>query len=232
MAFLIAFASQTGNCGKTMLATAMAAELAKAGLDVVLIDADKEHRDKGWSASTWTAQRQARHPHRDFYRALDAETTSQTLQLIARHQDADVVIIDCPSRAHLNTVDLAAAMDVTIFPITATPKDTDLTAHTIQQLQQHGIDIRRIGFVYNHVHSAPEFLTERDKLTAKFPATDLTLHPPLFEQGAYTKAIRGFHTITEAQPRSLRDAALATIDSIIGQYRALVALEQPREHAA
>jgi len=51
---IILLGSYKGGCGKSTLATSLAAMLAGAGGDVVLVDADKQS-----TASTWAADREA-----------------------------------------------------------------------------------------------------------------------------------------------------------------------------
>ncbi len=230
---LIVFTSQTGNAGKSILATALGVELSTQGYDTVVIDADHEHRKLGWSSHTWARDdRKPNHPHRECFASVMADDGNAIAQEIEAHMDADFIIIDCPSRAGLTTFKIAAIADLVVFPIPTGVKDFRLSRNTvktmltgIQPTKENRLQVgippippQHIAIVPTRAHSIAEAKAAEAWLRSNCPSSDqLHIHPPLMERAAYANAIARGLAITEATPQQLATKARLITSSIIAQ---------------
>ena len=213
----IAFVSQTGNVMKTTLAAAMGLTLATAGLDVLAVDLDPEHRARGASLSTWLAERRERQPARTQIEFVAPQTANEALQEITQ-SPADIVIIDCPSRATEASFLIAASADFTILPLVPGEKDATLTVSTIAQMLSVGIDPARLAVILTRTGSDAEASDYRGWLTNMNlgPIHIIGQHIP--ERVAYRNALTRRLAITEAQPVSVRVQARRAVDALIDAF--------------
>jgi cellulose biosynthesis protein BcsQ len=227
----IALVSQTGNVMKTTIAAALGLNLAAAGLSITAIDLDPEHRARGASLSTWLAERKDRHPSRTQLHVETPNTAKEALDLIERSL-ADIVILDCPSRATEATFLIARESDFTVLPLVPGDKDATLTKATLEQLLQTGIDPRRLAVILTRFGSSSEARDYRTWLEALNlgPITYLQSHIP--ERIGYRNALTRRLAITEAQPASVRRAARLAIDELIEAFDAATTVSQPAPSAS
>lgn len=234
MAHLIAFVSQTGNVMKTTLAAATAIELIKNDVATVALDLDREHRLLG-SLTTWAKDRALYHPQRDQLEVLAPNSAEEAAALIqANASDPDVYLLDCPSRAGQATAQIAAAVDLVVFPIVPGKKDLHLSLHTIHGMIALGVDPARIAVVLTRCQTDFEIDDMGSWLQHNSPhAPRLTfITPALEEKVAYRNAIARGLTITEVAPVRLRSAAAAAVGHIAHSIIALSTQTSEHEDAA
>lgn len=213
----IAFVSQTGNVMKSTLAAAMGLTLAAAGLDVLAVDLDPEHRARGASLSTWLAERRERQPNRTQVEFVAPETANEALEEIS-HSAADIVLIDCPSRATEASFMIAAGVDFTIFPLVPGEKDATLTVSTITQMIAVGIDPARLAVILTRTGTDAEAADYRAWLTNIGLGPIRVIDPHIRERVAYRNALSRRLAITEAQPVSVRVQARRAVDALIDAF--------------
>lgn len=225
MPLSIAFVSQTGNVMKSTLAAAVGLTLATAGLSILAVDLDPEHRARGASLATWLSERRQRHPERAQIDVVAPQTAKEALQHITR-SPADIVLIDCPSRATEASFLIAASADFTILPLVPGEKDAVLTLSTLSQLIATGIDPARLAVILTRTGSEAEAQDYRSWLAgAGLPIHVIPAHIP--ERVAYRNALTRRLAITEAQPVSVRVAARRAVDALIETFDQATATPSP-----
>src|SRR3954454_10272221 len=113
---ILTITSRKGGCGKTTLATIVAASLAEAGADVALLDADPNGSGHRWVTSTYTGPPIAAHAE------ADAERLAELLPAPAeRHH---ILIVDTAGFGNQAATVAAAAADAVLVPVT--PGEGDL----------------------------------------------------------------------------------------------------------
>jgi len=213
----IAFVSQTGNVMKSTLAVAMGLTLAAAGLAILAVDLDPEHRARGASLSTWLAERRDRHPERTHIAAVAPETANDALHAITQSQ-ADIVIIDCPSRATEASFLIAASSDFTILPLVPGEKDAVLTVSTLNQLIATGIDPNRLAVILTRTGTDAEAADYRAWLQGAGLGRIHIIDRHIPERVAYRNALTRRLSIIEAQPTSVRVQARRAVDALIDAF--------------
>lgn len=112
----ILVASSKGGCGKTTIATNLAAHFAQAGKNTVLVDTDRQSSSQHW------AEKRAGLPAPVL--AMSGLRPDWAQRLPA---DADVVLIDAPAAIHgKELTDLLNEVDVLLIPVL--PSRIDLEA--------------------------------------------------------------------------------------------------------
>jgi chromosome partitioning protein len=116
-------ANPKGGCGKTTIATHLAAAFAGAGLRTALADADRQGSSLGWV--------QARPDSVAPIHALDWHDGPEKLP-----KDIDRLIIDAPAAMKLKKIeDLLRLADVIVVPVLPSGFDEPVTAEFLKQLE-------------------------------------------------------------------------------------------------
>lgn len=214
-----AFISQTGNVMKSTIAAAVGVTLVDAGFSVLAIDLDPEHRDRGASLATWLDERRERHPSRTQVSVERPHTAREALALLET-TPAEIVLIDCPSRATEASALIAAGCDFTVLPLVPGEKDARLATWTLDMLTEAGVDPRRLAVMLTRTGSESEAEDYKRLIGSQsFGGAPINLvadHIP--ERIAYRNALTRRLVITEAQPLSVGRAARRAIDSLIETY--------------
>ena len=217
MSVVIAFMNQKGGVGKTMLARAMAVELASAGKSVVLVDLDVNQR----TATNWADARR-RNGLKPEIRVdlvdLDEEPDFRLAELAA---DFDVVIFDAPGWTDTNTLALAQISDLCVLPTGLFVDDLYPTMMLAHDLNNHGIDPRRIAIVLNRKGSAVQEKFARQYLSEGELAGADTALP---EKAAFGKAGNGGQAAGEVSHKSLKEAVQALVQELLGKADAVADL--------
>lgn len=145
------------------------------------------------------------------------ETANEALEHITQSA-ADIVIIDCPSRATEASFLIAASADFTILPLVPGEKDATLTVSTIAQMIAVGIDPARLAVILIRAGSEAEANDYRAWLqdAGLGPIHIIDRHVP--ERVAYRNALTRRLAITEAQPTSVRVQARRAVDALIDAF--------------
>ncbi len=214
-----AFISQTGNVMKSTIAAAVGVTLVDAGFSVLAVDLDPEHRDRGASLATWLEERRERQPSRTQVPVERPQTAREALELI-KTTSAEIVLIDCPSRATEASALIAAGCDFTVLPLVPGEKDARLTTWTLDMLTDSGVDPRRLAVLVTRTGSDSEAEDYMRLIGAQhfggMPVNLIAAHIP--ERIAYRNALTRRLVITEAQPTTVGRAARKAIDALIEAY--------------
>lgn len=214
-----AFISQTGNVMKSTIAAAVGVTLVEAGFSVLAVDLDPEHRDRGASLATWLEERRERHPSRTQVAVERPETAREALDIMTS-TTAEIVLIDCPSRATEASALIAAGCDFTVLPLVPGEKDARLTTWTLDMLTDAGIEPSRLAVMLTRTGSDSEASDYKRLIGSQqfggAPINLVAAHIP--ERIAYRNALTRRLVITEAQPLSVGRSARRAIDSLIECY--------------
>lgn len=148
-----------GGCGKTTLATNVAAHFALEGYKVVLADYDPQR-----SALDWLAARPEELPTITGVPAYD-----DGLRGVPR--DTEVVVIDAPARTHgAEMNELVRRAETILVPILPSPIDMKAAVHFLGEIQELGRVQReqaRLAVVANRVRENTLLFDELDKYLGK-----------------------------------------------------------------
>lgn len=171
---IVALLNQKGGVGKTTLATHLAGELARAGGNVVVIDADPQNSALDWSQRRSEAQR----PRLFGVLGLTRETLHLEAPEIARR--VDHVIIDGPPRVTALARSALLAADVALIPVQPSPYDIWASMEMVSLVNEARVyrPSLRVAFVINrHVVGT---VIGREARTAlvdqRVPALDTEIH--------------------------------------------------------
>lgn len=228
MTSTFSFISQTGNVMKSTLAAAVGLTLVEAGFDVLAIDLDPEHRDRGASLATWLAERAERHPARTQLPIATPTSAGEALDLLYSSK-AEIVLIDCPSRATEASALIAADSDFTVLPLVPGDKDARLTTWTLDMLTEAGVDPNRLAVMLTRTGSDTEAADYQRLIAAQTfvgrPVNVVPAHIP--ERIAYRNALTRRLAVTEAQPTSVGRVARQAVDALIDTYLKATEIEAP-----
>lgn len=148
-----------GGCGKTTLATNIAAHFALEGYKVVIADYDAQR-----SSLDWLEMRSADLPKISGVAAYD-----DGLRNVPR--DTEVVVIDAPARTHGSEMnELVRRAETIIVPILPSPIDMKACGHFLGEILELGRVQReqaRLAVVANRVRENTLLFEELDKYLGK-----------------------------------------------------------------
>lgn len=201
---IIAVANQKGGCGKTMIATNLAALFATEGREVLLVDADPEQH----SAMNWCADRPEQLPkvHASGLPARNLRKDADALR-----DKWEIVIIDGGARVTEHAHAAVAAADWLIIPVRPSKVDLDSTAQflDIVQTDMAKRDNLSGGLVINQFQEGTAIGVAAQKQIAEwnFPLFDSLLHSYV----AYSEALWQGQAVGEYQPKSKAAADMADL---------------------
>jgi chromosome partitioning protein len=209
---IIAVVNQKGGCGKTTIATNLAAMFAGEGREVLLVDADPEQR----SAMNWCADRPDTLPkiHASSLPARNLRKDADSLRA-----KWEVIIIDGGARVTEHAHAAVAAADWLIIPVKPSKVDLDATAQflDIVQADMAKRDTLAGGVILNQVqegtaigNAARQQITEWD-----FPIFDSVLHSYV----AFTEAVWQGQSVFEYQPKG---KAASDFRSFFGELKGAI----------
>lgn len=192
---IIAVVNQKGGCGKTTIATNLAAMFAAEGIEVLLVDADPEQR----SAMNWCADRPERLP-KIHSSSLPARNLRKDADAI--RQKWETVIIDGGARVTEHAHAAVAAADWLIIPVKPSKVDLDATAQFLDVVQSDMAkrDDLSGGLLLNQLQEGTAVgSAAREQLEGwDFPVFKSTLHSYV----AFSEAVWQGQSVVEYQPKS------------------------------
>lgn len=146
-----------GGCGKTTIATNLAAYYAQQGLSTCLIDHDPQG-----SSLNWLKRRKDESPIITSINPYDKHLSSQDYEHLLAPTGTDISIIDSPAGVALDEVTMRRLLEQTdtlLLPVLPSPIDMHACAHFIETLllkggaKQSGLKFGDIGIIANRVKS-------------------------------------------------------------------------------
>lgn len=191
---IIAVVNQKGGCGKTTIATNLAAMFAGENREVLIVDADPDQR----SAMNWCADRAEDLP-RIHSSSLPARNLRKEADALRRKWD--VVVIDGGARVTEHAFAAVAAADWLVIPVKPSKVDMDATAQFLDVVQADMAkrDDLAGGLLLNQFQENTSIGTAAREQIAEwdFPVFDAYLHSYV----AYAEAVWQGQSVIEYQPR-------------------------------
>ncbi|MGC3981685.1 MAG: AAA family ATPase [Steroidobacteraceae bacterium] len=148
-----------GGCGKTTLATNVAAHFALEGHKVVLADYDEQRSSLDWLEAR----------HADLPKITGIAAFDDGLKAVPR--DTEVVVIDAPARTHGTEMnELVRRAETILVPVLPSPIDMKACAHFMAEVLELGRVQReqaRLAVVANRVRENTLLFDELDKYLGK-----------------------------------------------------------------
>ncbi len=191
---IIAVVNQKGGCGKTTIATNLAALFAADGKDVVLVDADPEQH----SALNWCADR-PEHLPRVHSISLPARNLRKDADVL--RQKWETIIIDGGARLTEHARAAIAAADWLVVPARPSKADLDATAQFIDLAQADMAQRENLygGILMNQLQEGTAIgNAAREQIAGwEFPVFDNCLHSYV----AFAEALWQGQAVGEYQPK-------------------------------
>lgn len=121
---IISVLSQKGGSGKTTISTNLAAALAQAGKNVVLVDSDEQGSARDWAAASDTPEVEVI--------ALDRPGMLASVKRLS----ADFVVIDGSAKLDKMAAETVKISDLVLMPIQPSPYDVWASADLIDLVKQ------------------------------------------------------------------------------------------------
>lgn len=153
----ITIMNSKGGCGKTTLATNLAAYYAKNGNHTCLVDHDPQG-----SSMNWLNRRSENSPLIHGIVAGNRDTSSVSFEHPQPPEDTQIAIFDSPAGVGLDKTTLRKLLentDTLLLPVLPSPIDIHASAHFIETLliqggaKEKGLKLGDIGIVANRVKS-------------------------------------------------------------------------------
>jgi chromosome partitioning protein len=144
---IILIAGQKGGCGKSTIATNIAAELASSGKDVMLVDADRQI-----TSSTWWSERKRSHPNLPKINCVQKyDEVDATLEDLADRYE--YVIVDAAGHDSYEMRSALVVCDIVLSPFRASQADLD-TAQIMSDLVKKAKKLNPKMKAYSFINSA------------------------------------------------------------------------------
>ena len=206
--FIVSVVNLKGGCGKTTLATQLAARYARQGHRVVVGDLDRQQ-----SAIQWIARRPAELP---LLEAVDLDPDAMVLPF-----GEGRAVLDAPARLkrkHLEVVVRAA--DAVVVPLLPSAFDADATARFVDALQELG-PVRKgrrpVFFVANRVRPRSLAARELDAFCARAGLAPVARLSDAQHYATAASSGRTLFDLPASRERRLRDEwapLLAALDAV------------------
>jgi len=191
---IIAVVNQKGGCGKTTIATNLAALFAADRQEVLLVDADPEQH----SALNWSADRPDRLP-RVHSISLPARNLRKDADVL--RQKWETIIIDGGARLTEHARAAIAAADWLVVPARPSKADLDATAQFIDLAQADMAQRENLygGILMNQLQEGTAIgNAAREQIASwEFPVFDSCLHSYV----AFAEALWQGQAVGEYQPK-------------------------------
>jgi chromosome partitioning protein len=144
MGDIVSFVGQKGGTGKSTLARAFAAEVARHGKSVLIADLDEAQR----TSLDWAERRAAN----GLLPPVGVEQVPR-LQVFTRASNLDLLVADAPGWADASTLWLAQGSQLTVLPTGGTVDDLNPTIRLMHELMNKGLADWRVALALCRIHS-------------------------------------------------------------------------------
>lgn len=209
---IILIGSQKGGCGKSTLATSLAAMLAGIGSDVVLVDADKQS-----TASTWAADREAVEGLLPVACIQKYGNIRQTLLDLDRRYSH--VVVDCAGHDSAELRSAISAADVMLSPFRPSQPDLDTAPRLVGIIDemQGTNDALKVYAVLTMCPSNPTVTEIQDAQTYLAKVSGLqVIEPCIYDRKVYRDAICEGKGVTEMTNDKAKAELIAVWGAIHG----------------
>jgi chromosome partitioning protein len=207
---IILTGSQKGGCGKSTLATSIAAMLAGNGADVVLVDADRQA-----TASTWSARREADTSLPPVACIQKYGNIRQTLiDLDKRYSH---VVVDCAGHESMELRSAISAAQIMLSPFRPSQPDLDTATRLVEIIDEMrgANDSLKAFAVLTMCPSNPAITEIQDAQSylSQISGIDV-IQPCIYDRKAYRDAVVDGKGVTESTNDKARAELLAVWGAI------------------
>jgi chromosome partitioning protein len=213
MPAVIAFVSQKGGVGKSTLARALAARVARAGRDVVLADLDPRQQ----TLVPWQQARTAQGASP----CLSVEAFNDAAEAAEWAKTCDVLILDTPGGINDDTLAVARMAHLIVQPTGPTLDDLHPTVLLFHELVAAGIPKSRLVAALCRVLDEDEEASARAYVKA---AGYEVLEGSIPESDAYHVAHNRGRSIIETDEQAFNERANALIEALLEKVAAVEAV--------
>ena len=199
----IAIIGQKGGVSKSSLTRALSTEASKSGYTVRIADLDVQQA----TTTHWHRERLAQ----DHEAVASVEIFKTAEEALQQKGEYDLVLFDGAGRASKGTTTLALACDLVVLPSCSSLDDLRPAVSLAHELVGKGVPAKRILFVLTRVSSLREVDIAKEYISmAGYSVSD----HPLVEKPSFRTAQNMGLSVTEVNHKSLRDKAIACVQSI------------------
>ena len=209
---IILIGSQKGGCGKSTLATSIAAMLAGNGADVVLVDADKQS-----TASTWAADRETNSNLPPVACIQKYGNIRQTLLDLNKRYSH--VVVDCAGHDSLELRYAISAAQIMLSPFRPSQPDLDTAPRLVGIIDEmRGTnDSLQVFAVLTMCPSNPAITEIQDAQTYLAKVSGMSVIAPcIYDRKAYRDAVCEGKGVTEMPNDKAKAELLAVWEAIHG----------------
>lgn len=217
MAIIVGFVSQKGGVGKSTLARALAVAASKAGLQVRLADLDFLQQ----TSTNWYWRRK----NNEVEPQIDVRPFEKIKEALGLSDDVDLLIIDGPARATMETMRIVAAADFIVQPSNGHVDDLEPAVKVFHELVREGTPKTMLRIALSRLGTPAEEKRAREYIAA---AGYEVLDGAIYERAAYGQAHDIGQSITETRYGSLNQQADKLIESLLDAVTSARAAEKTR----
>ena len=182
MSIVLACAGQKGGNGKSLIARALAAELARKEHTVVLVDLDVGQH----TAADWNDTRASNKIEPELKIEIVDANKDLDFRIPELSKNHEFIILDAPGFSDEMTLLIGEAADVVILPTAASTDDLRPTVRLYHELVREGVAAAGIVIVINRIRTIAEEKFARGYLAqAKLEALPTALEDqPIYRRAA------------------------------------------------
>lgn len=204
MARVIAIGGQKGGSGKSTIAQGLAVEAVNHGTLTILADMDLAQQ----TSFRWGERRRAN----GIKPSIDVRLLRAVAGIAPLRRLCDLLVVDTPGRADLNTLNLARASDLLVLSSDTNAFELEPTVMLLHELKAAGIEDSRLAVALSKVLDDKREAQARAYLRrAGFEALPVALR---FNQKTHDIGNEGW-AVTEATQKTVAEPARKFFDSIV-----------------